>query len=299
MQRSGVQVTPVAYPHSIEKFKKNSIFVKCMAWDIEKIIQEMEHCFLAHEIVELEQIQPFAQFLMDHPDEAIGKISTVYHRGLNEVYTNKEGKNERAFIESIAGGPFEGIPWALYNAVGAVYPYLAREQKDHVLKQLLSIWDGINCGYVNGERSTGHTTGIREPLLHADVYLCRRVYWPGFADYESFVKKYQSFEELKTDLMDKEGVFNPKKVQSDFLLACYLLRSDHYDEHEAYAQAAHPAFLERTIHALVNMRFGRTTTDEEVQQGNARLREVLTPSLHDSIDKYRQQADWVDVKKFR
>ena len=83
------------------------------------------------------------------------------------------------------------------------------------------------------------------------------------------------------------------------MLACYLLRSDHYDEHEAYAQTAHPAFLERTIHALVNMRFGRTTTDEEVQQRNARLREVLTPSLHDSIDKYRQQADWVDVKKFR
>ena len=111
------------------------------------------------------------------------------------------------------------------------------------------------------------------------------------------LKKYQSFDELKTDLMDKEE-YSIEKSSERFLLACYLLRSDHYDEHEAYAQTAHPAFLERTIHALKHALWKKQQQMKKYNK-NARLREVLTPSLHDSIDKYRQQADWVDVKKFR
>lgn len=269
-----------------------------MAWDISEIIKSMDRFLLAHEIVELEHIRPFTQQLMDSPDQAIARISQVYNEALNQSYKDTGHERDRAFLESIAGGPYERIPWAIYNAVGSIYPYCTREQRDKALGQLLCIWDGINSGYVNGARSTGHTTGIREPLLQADIEIVREIYWPGLRDQDHMIAKYNSFAELQRGLMDETGLFDPRQVNSDFLTAYRLLRSDLYPESEAYARAAHPQFLERTVQAIVNMRFGRATTEEQIVKGRARLQELLPSFLHGKIDEYRERAEWVDYKKF-
>lgn len=148
----------------------------------EKIEKAIERGYDVHTINALIHIAPLCEFLKRDPDKAIEMIASTYNRALDDAYTDRKGENNRDFVEGVAGGPCETIPWQTYNAVGAVYPYLTRTQKDRALKQLISIWDEMNWGYVNGERGTGHTTGIREPLLLSDVEIVRPIYWPGLHD---------------------------------------------------------------------------------------------------------------------
>lgn len=268
-------------------------------WNIDKIVKDfVAHC-AKHEIAVMEHVDPWKEKLMDCPDESIEKIVDIYNKGLDDAYTDSEGKNNRAFIEAYAGGPAEHVPWAVYNAVGSIYPYLSREQKDKALRKLFNIWDGINWAYVNGERSVGHTTGIREPLLLADIEIARRIYWPGLDEARFVLSKFDNFKSLKENIINSDGLFNPKIIKSDFQVAYGLLRSDFCNFGEEYISTANPTFLERTLRAIVWMRFGVENANPDFKVGVARLQELLPESLHNKIEPLRQEGGWTDYNKFK
>lgn len=226
--------------------------------------------------------------LTTEPDAGIAKITNVYLEREAEWCSD-------SFVAHAAGGPHEGVTWPVYNAIGEVYPALTREQRDNALHELFSIWDRINWADINGARGVGHTTGIREPLLLADIHIARPTYWPGLDEGEYRISQHDSFEKLQNKLIDNNGNFKPDKVHSDFCVAYALLRSDLCAYGEKYTRAANPSFLERTLQGIIAMRFGRENANN---QGIQRLKKLLPESLHEYLEPLRAQGGWADYTKF-
>ncbi|MBD3304126.1 hypothetical protein GF343_03200 [Candidatus Woesearchaeota archaeon] len=285
-------------------------------FNVDKVTHELSRVCFGYEIAALEYIEPLAQVLMDNPGEGIQQIRDAFKKGTEAAY----GK-DLAIVNAFCGGPAESLTWPLYNAVGAVYPYLDREKKDGALHQLFAIMDQRNYLEVNGEIGVGHTTGIREPLLLADIKIARWLYWPGLDEGKWVIKQFETFADLKSRLIDEKGMFRPKSsahavdgpptgINSDFVVAYALLRNSYSDFGEEYAEAANPAFLERVAKGIVALRFGivqskkyidqhgREESDKRVVNGMARLKEILPKSLHDRLEPLKQEADWVDSSKF-
>lgn len=231
------------------------------------------------------------------PCKGVLEIRKTYDRALDEAYTDERGVNMRSFIEATAGGPYERIPWTLYNTIGAVYPTWTREQRDLALSQILGILDGRNYAEVNGAYGTGHTTGIREPLLLADIKVARGIYWPGLEEQMSLLNKFLTFEEFSEEILDLNG-FDRSKVTSDFLLAYTLLRKPEWnDAYARFAKTFTPRFLERTITGIAAMNFfrGDPAIDEERLK---RMHELLPASIIPDLERAREKRDWVDYRKF-
>lgn len=272
--------------------------------DEEGLAKDLNRAFDAHSVSALIFVAPFAEMLVSNPDKAIDMIPQVYNEALNDAY----GKN-RSYVEALAGGPMETIPWALYNSVGEVYPNLTRFQRDRALKHILSILDKRNYMEVNGAIGVGHTTGIREPLLLSDIAIIYPLYWPGLDEGRVLIKEASNFFDFQKEFIDSNGLFVRGKVEgdpilrrgvnSDFVMAYSLLRADICDFGESYIRIANPGFLERTLKGIVAMRFARATDEEKIEQGRKRLKELLPESVHNRIEPLRQERDWVDYTKFR
>ncbi len=266
---------------------------------IEKLKKQVQKAFDTHEAAAFAYVSPLASMLMDNPDKGIDIIVQTYNQALNDAYTNDKGVNNRALVQAECGGPHEAVPWAVYNAVGAVYPYLDRKQKNKALGEIIfRILDTRNYAEVNGERGAGHTTGIREPLLLSDIAIARPLYWPGLHDEERLWKDKACFCDFQVETMDEEGMFYPTRVNSDFIVAYALLRNDFTSFGEEYAEAANPAFLGRVLKGIVAMRFAGAKDQSDIRKGTERLKELLPESVHDKIEPLRLEGGWVDYKEF-
>jgi hypothetical protein len=267
---------------------------------IEKIRKEVQRAFDTHEAAAFAYVLPLANMLMDSPDRGIDLIVPTYNRALDEAYTDERGVNNRALVQAECGGPKEDIPWAVYNAVGAVYPYLDRKQKNRALGEIIfRILDTRNTAEVNGERGMGHTTGIREPLLLSDICIARPAYFPGLYDEQHLWKDKVCFCDLRAEIMDEEGMFDPRKVNSDFLVAYALLRSDFTSFGEEYAEAANPAFLERVLKGITALAVARCRKKEEVEEGMRIIINILPSKLHKNLLSALEETDWADYMQFR
>jgi len=263
--------------------------------ELKRLMASIQGAFAVHEASASIHVEPLAKLIMDNPARGIDQLVEVYNKALDDAYTDEKEGNNRSFIESIAGGPCETIPWAVYNALGAAYPFLERENKNKALGKILNILDKRNYAEVNGTTSMGHTTGIREPLLLSDIAIVRHLYWPGLHDEERLWKDKHSFSEFQQEVMDEDGMFKKNKVKSDFLVAYALLRKDFTSFGEEYAQASNPDFLERTMQGIVSMRFAH----REKEEGEKRLQELLPESVHHYIEPIRKRADWADHTLFK
>jgi hypothetical protein len=259
----------------------------------EELLKDIDRAYSKHEVAALLYLSDFRNKLMDSPAEAIDEITERYNRALNEAYTDDEGKNVRGFVEAVAGGPHERIPRIVYNAVGSVYPYLEREQRDKALGEIFKILDKRNYFEVQ----ISHTCGIREPLLLGDIFACRSLYWPGLYD-EKKLWSGKSFEEVKDSIIDENGLFKQDKVISDFLVAYALLRKDVGNMGRKYVEVANPNFLNRVLKGIVAIYFARVHDLDEVEKKTANLKKILPKSLHSRLDLLREEADWVDYTKF-
>lgn len=250
--------------------------------------------------------------IYENPYTGLGKIVEIYNQALDEA--NKGSEISRGYGESLCGGPSEHIPWAIYNTVGSVYHELDRKMKDLALEQLFKIF-----GYRRyDEVQESHTSGIREPLLLADIYIAEHLYWPGLDEGRRILEKYKDFQTLRRELIDDQGLFfhsgmkedslqivseatpelKMRSVNSDFVVAYSLLRLDFCEFGEEYVKVAHPTFLDRTLHGIVAMRFGRAETEEDIKNGIKRLEELLPKSLHLFIEPMREEGGWVDYRQF-
>lgn len=264
-----------------------------MNQNINKLISGIQKTFDAHESSAFVNVGPFSEILKDNPDKAIDMIFAVYNKSLDDAYTDDGGKNVRGFIEAIAGGPHEAIPSSIYNAVGEVYSYLERSQKDKALRQVLKILDDINYFYVQ----ISHTPYIREPLLLTDISICRRIYWPGFDDELNLIKKYSSFKRFKNETIDERGFFKRDKVKSDFILATVLMHRKYSEWGDNYIDVANPNFLNRVFNGIVAMDFSQVCQekfDERVIEFNKIWPKRFIEKLEEIIDR----KDWVDYNKF-
>jgi len=259
--------------------------------EADRLTLELGSHFTRHEIVAREYAQKLADLLKADPEKGINEIVRAYNDALNDVYTDDEGQRQRGYVEAIAGGPFEAVPWAIYNAVGSAYSSFTRKQKDLALKEILEILDRRN--YL--EVQTTHTPGIREPLLLADIKLIRPLYWPGMDEGKKIIEEFNGdFAEIQATMMDCDGLFFPESVNSDYIVAYSFLRSDFCDFGEAYVGVANMEFLDRVVRAVCWQRFGRTNDEVEIRKGTERLMELLPVSLHERIEPLRLERGWFE-----
>lgn len=265
-----------------------------MEIDREDLGKGIQKCFDSHDAAAIMHIPILAQTLKDNPKEGISLIYPTYETGLNQAYT-RNGHNNRAFIQGLAGGPMETVPWAVYNAVGDVYPLLERKDRFGALRQVLRCLDQNNTQHVQDT----HTRGIREPLLLTDIAVVRPVYWPGLEEGQFKIKQYESFEELKENLIDENGMFKRDKVESDFIMGWTLLCSAWSRWSEDYAKVANPKFLERTVKGLVNYCFAKRTDPKSIRQEIADFKTHLPEQFHSRIAPLVKEKDWPDYKEFK
>ena len=227
-------------------------------------------------------------------------------RGLIERLNNWEielGKNNpKIILEALSSHKDEICPYLgddflpntdVYNLIGAFYPIWSKEQRTDMLKFILRKMDGIRYDKV----SHNHTPYIRDPQLLSDISASRPNYWPGLHD-EKALWQGRSFHQIKKEIIDDNGLFKLNKVESDFLVAYALLRSDFTNFGEQYLQIINPNFLKRVLKGIVALRFaGIGENQEEITQRRDRLRRLLPKSLHEQIDLIREEKDWIFIKE--
>lgn len=229
-------------------------------------------------------------FLHD-PDRAIGEIG-------NEFELRKKGEygEDAGYVCAVTGGPNEGVVAPIYNAVGMYYPKLSPDQKSKALDQVFKIIDR----YAYPEVQSSHISVIREPLLFSDITTAVPLYWPGIYEGERIVEWYRGmgygFKDGVTDIIDSKGMFDPKRVNSDFIVAYSLMRSDVCDYGEQYVEKANPQFLGRVMQGIVQKRF--VNSPFTVEEGTQRLKELLPKSTHHLIDPIRENLDLVHIKEY-
>lgn len=180
----------------------------------------------------------------------------------------------------------------LYNAIGAIYPLLNREQRDNAIKAHFKQFDKLNYLAVN----SNHTPYIREPLLLADIKIARPLYWPGLTDEKQLWDGKKSFGELEKNIMAENGLFNREKIKSDFLVAYAIMRKDITPFGNDYVKVANPEFLKRVMKGIVALRFTKATDEKEISKGRNRLYELLPKVVHERIEPLRQEVDWTYVE---
>lgn len=260
--------------------------------------------------VGMKYAEKLESLIRENPELGIRKIVKFYNNALDEAHDNSW--MSRGYAEALTGGPSEGIPRAIYNAVGSVYPELDRDMKDLALEQIFKILDEFRYDIVQ----ENHTSGIREPFLVSDISIVSSLYWPGLDEGRYILEKYQNFQDLRKDLIDKNGLFfhsglkrdvkglfdewTPERklnyVNSDFIVAYSLLRSDICDFGKEYIKVANPEFLDRTMQGIVALRFGYVEP-EDIEKGRKRLEELLPKPLHQRIEPLRIRGGWVDPEK--
>jgi hypothetical protein len=271
--------------------------------EVDKWVNEINLLLTTYSITSRNHAEILEQLLRKNPEEGIKLIGSAYHSAVEEAYADKKHGIDAGYMLALVGGPSEHVSWPIYNAVGAVYPNLSRDYKDAALKQLLQIFDGLNYGIVNGLRGVGHTTGIREPLLVADISIAEWRYWPGLDDVGPLVKKFDYFEQFHDELIDmNNGLFRTDRVDSDFLVAYAALRKDYTKyggRYVEFLEVENPAFLDRVMRAIVGIRFGALVdeTQQGTEKGTRRLKKLLPESLHEKIEPLRLEGGWVDRKK--
>lgn len=270
--------------------------------NIGKILEELGRLDLGHHIATIAHIAPLEKLLMDDPRKWIPEVLPALNKAFDEAYTDKNGTNNRSYISAIAGGPSEVCPIAAYNVFGAVYPYLERNEKNLVLHAVFNFLDKYNYTIVN----MIHTPGVREPSLLSDILIVAPLYWPGIMEYKEKVQELSSFEQVRFRFMNEEGLFDKDKIQSDFLFAYTLLRSDMCDFGEQYIEAANKPFLERVVKSIVALRFGQLERHAKIKnfsgieigikqaEATDRLKQLLPKSLHTEIEFYKNERDWVE-----
>ncbi len=262
--------------------------------DSSDLTRSLDNCFDAHEIAALESGVSLEQLLREDPRKAIEMVPSILDRGLNTAYTQEDGTNVRSFVQATCGGPCETVPQAVYNAVGDAYPMLSRELKDRAVCTISRILDRQN--YLTSQLQI---EGLREPLLIADLVLAsNHLYWPGLNEGCSLLKKYDDFFEIWKEIAGENGLFDRAKVNSDFLVAYALLRSDICRFGRDYIRVANPNFLNRVVKGIVALRFAPAKGEGEIKIGTTRLQELLPEELHSQIESLRQERDWTKVRSF-
>jgi len=227
--------------------------------------------------------------LLERLDERTKNEGLSNHQLLIDLVRDKK-------YERVQGIGDDFIPDSdLYNAIGSIYPLLDRKQRDEVIRVHLNQFDRLNYLAVN----SNHTPNIREPLLLTDIIIARPLYWPGLKDEKKLWDGKESFTELQKEIMVEDGLFDPTKVRSDFLVAYALMRRDFTSFGEDYVQSANPEFLDRVMKGIVALRFAGRTSSSETEEGKSRLYELLPKSVHSKVEPLRQEADWTYAKQFR
>ena len=264
---------------------------------------------LANEVSEV-----FSQFVWENPQKALDELFNWYDNALNKAYTDKEGNNARYFVEAIAGGPHEAIPAALYNSVGAIYPFLDRKTKNTALHKILNILDGINSQYVQ----LSHTSYIREPLLLSDISTVRPIYWPGLDEGKRKINECKVFPDFKIKYMHN-GFFKKEMVDSDFIIAYSLLRNDLLEWGDAFVEVVNPSFLDRVLEGIITMCLTLNynvlgLTKEElngvdqkklhdkiharIEKEKKNIKNILPKTLDKKIDEIIEKADRPNIFDF-
>ena len=199
-------------------------------------------------------------------------------------------------VERVQGIGDDFIPDThLYNALGAIYPYLSIEFKNKALRAYLSQLDKVNYYYTQ----LNHTSKIRDPITLSDILTVRYFYFPGLDEGKEIFRKSSDFNSFREGYMTNDGLFEKDKIDSDFLVAYSAIRTDTSPFSSEYIKACHPGFLKRVVKGIVNILLSYGKEEEQWKKNYKSLKQILPKALHPSIQVNYEQKDWPNAALFR
>ena len=104
---------------------------------------------------------------------------------------------------------------------------------------------------------------------------------------------------MQKGIMNREGLFRPDRVDSDFVVARTLLSGEECDLGELYVAVAEREFLDRAVRGIVALHAVTVQMRGDRNGQMKKLKQRLPKSLHYRIDPIWEQGGWADTEKFK
>lgn len=265
---------------------------------VRKTVEKVGEAFTDIKTMARQPLKYLSMEIRDRPEIALDRIDDIVQRRKRREY----GENE-ALVDAFAGGPNEGVIEPVLNAIGENYPNFPTNRKLAYLRKVLGILDHFNY-----EDVQAHMENLREPILFGDIVTARRIYWPGLYEgkriLDSIYKRrkspdapFKNFEELCDKIIDENGLFKPKKIDSDFIVAVFFIISKYGDE---YSRIANQTFLTRVTYAYAQKHLGHTEKDsKERKEETKKLEKVMPKSLKGRVTAASKSFDEAYLRELR
>jgi len=214
-----------------------------------------------------EKAERFYYFMIENPEEAIEYLPKYIESARDVV-------QDRAFVESIAGGPNPSYTVPMINVLGVVYDELPKEVRKKGLIKCMNYLDSLNYIY-----SQFHMEEVHDPWLFSDIIHNRNLYWCGYKEYIDILSKDPSWEE-----------FSKLKPKSRFLLTLAVLRPKYCSlEIRANYIKENPGLVDKTLDGIVAIH----AKSEDVENSFAKYDVFFKDRLK---EKYEEQK-WIDLEQ--
>ncbi|MBS3167011.1 hypothetical protein J4403_02280 [Candidatus Woesearchaeota archaeon] len=225
--------------------------------------------------------QEFQTLLFENPLRAVKNLRSYIER-IRDISSN------RAFGESMAGGPNQDTIVPVFNVLGFVYPALDREVRKEGLRQCLNYLDGLRYDY-----SQNHVELIDEPWLVGDIVSNRSLYWCGYQQQTDLLKKnpiWKDFIKVMTN------------TQSEFWLAIAVAHPEYSSlEIRTNFYKLFPQLTDRTTDAMAaivyNWSLNRSKAygiplEQEIQEQIKKI----DRSLYSKLIKKIEEKKWIRLE---
>lgn len=154
-----------------------------------------------------EVVGEYRTLIEQNPFQGVMQLSSFLKRVREKM--SPEG---RAW-ETIAGGPNPDTTGPILDAAGIFYETFNRQEREQVLRKILSFLDGLKNIYAEWQ-----VEKINDPWLVMDIVINRFDYWPGMKDYIELLKDKNTWNLLQPEI---------NKVSSRFFLAFTILHPEY------------------------------------------------------------------------
>lgn len=208
----------------------------------------------------------------DIPEQIFEFVQRVGKLGLIERLASTDPSDIQFGVKNVDKILTIGNLSSLYlNAIGAFYPALPGSRKESISSEIR--WLIESEGLFQ----------LRDPRMFSDMLSHNPDSYRWFHDRVKSLGK-ENFRDIR-EWVDKDGLFYPDKVSSDFLFACTVLSSE---GGEKYAKIARPGFLYRVLRGITNMSFTNIKYGGNFHERREELRQTFPPNVQERIDRFAE-----------
>ncbi len=223
----------------------------------------------------------YYQLMLEDPLLAIDQLQTF-------IDETRKINHDRAFVESVTGGPNHSWTGPMLDILGIVYPKLEKNVRKRSLQKCLNFLDKLN--YFNAQNNVEK---INEPWLVSDIIINQWLYWPDYKKYRNLLKEYPKWDDFSQHI----------KFANDFFLS-FAITIPKYSSLEIrlnfYRQF--PDLLDRTKDGIAALTFNgsREMSKENGNSIEENIKETLQDYdslLHEDIRRKINEKKWIKIER--